>query len=164
MTGSNMAAIIDAEAMATELTRIRTGRSSIMTPEVKALVIDMLSQGHTVESVGRTKGMPCKGTIVAAGQVDAAFLSALSHARKVGAVMLAEDTINLIDNVELVETKDQKFQSNELRKADIQARVRMRLAESYNPEQFGQQKNQVNVQVNIKTGGASQWFNPPIED
>jgi hypothetical protein len=78
--------------------------------------------------------------------------------------MLAEDTINLIDNVELVETKDQKFQSNELRKADIQARVRMRLAESYNPEQFGQQKNQVNVQVNIKTGGASQWFNPPIED
>lgn len=151
-TGGNILAAVPPGSIEAALEKRLAGRVASMTPDVTATILELVSNGMTIEEIHRQPGLPSKHAIHALRLLSPIFQDALDHARKVGAEAKFERSLDIVESVTLSEDGDQKHQSNQLRKAEVLSRTLIRHAESDNRDKFGQAKaSAVNIQVNASS-------------
>lgn len=111
-------------------------------------VVDWTESGKTLtklateisKATGHDISIAILNSVLRNAYGDAA-IERVQAARKVGAHTMVDDAIDLVDNASTSSSED-------LRKADMQAKVRQWTAERFNPDAFGSQKG-VKVQINV---------------
>lgn len=118
----------------------KTGRPSSFTPEIATEIINRLASGETLRSICKDKHMPCNVTVYDWANNMPAFSSAIAHARRIQATVLAEEASEILDNAD--DSTMPKVQ-----KADKRANYRMLLAKCFDRETFG---DKVQQDVNVR--------------
>jgi transposase-like protein len=116
------------------------GRPTIATPELKAEICRLVSEGHTVRQICRRKGMPDQSTLWHWRRSDESFSQTLTRAREEQAETWAD---------QMIEIADGELATHEaIGKARLQLHARDRLIGAYNAR-YRQDKGSVNVQVGV---------------
>lgn len=149
-TGNNILHSLPIGSVDTAIYNNRVGRASTITPEKCAEIIELIESGQSLESICKMPGFPSKSQVAAYRHVCPEFQNAIEHARKTGADFMFDRALGVVENVEVVEDKDQKFITNKLRKADILSRVMVRSAESYNPAKYSQKTMSLNANLSVQ--------------
>lgn len=144
-----------------ELQRIHQlrGRPTAYTPERAAQVIAILSDGGTMRGAAEELGV-ARQTIWEWSQAVPEFLDEIRAAREVQAHCLADDALELVDGIDTAHP-DHKQVVVQARKAEIQARVRLQLAECYHPAQYArkQMSTNINLNANVDPVDLAGWLN-----
>lgn len=131
-----------------ELARRRTGRASQFTPENAARVIELIEDGCTIQEAAKEIGVN-RNTITTWMQLSPPFSGMIAAAREYQGHGLAENAVAIVDAVE-IDPDNPKKSSVECRRAEMQAKIRLDLARCYNVQQYGNKKQNLNINVNAE--------------
>ena len=143
--GNNSPANLQEEMYAI-LDQKRSGRVSLFTPERAAVAIEGIEDGLTMEEIAAEIGVTRK-TIWTWMQLCPGFGDAVAQAREYQGHAIADNAVKILDNV-TIDENNPKAAMAELRKAEQRARIRMELAKCFNFKQYGDKKQNMNLNVN----------------
>ena len=137
-TGESIALVTeDSINNAIQKYRAKTGRPTKYTDELAAEIVQRLTSGETLRSVCRDAHVPDNPTIYDWMDNSPAFASAIARARKRQAPGWIEEGKEILDDAD-----DQNGNAPVL-KADKRAAYRMKMAQLWDPETFGDRSNVV---------------------
>ena len=145
-TGGNMDLQNIEKNFQTELAKRKTGRMSLFTQENAATVIEGVEDGQTMDEIAKKIGTS-RQVIWTWMQLSPAFHDAVAQAREYQGHASASDAVKILDEV-VIDPDNPKAAMAELRKAEQRARIRMELAKAFNFKQYGDKKQNLNVNVN----------------
>jgi transposase-like protein len=143
--GNNFPADVGAEAEAV-LEKRREGRMSLFNPERAAAVIEGTEDGLTMDDIASAIGV-ARNTIWTWMRLSPWFATAIAQAREYQGHAIATDAVKILDEV-VIDPNNPKAAMAELRKAEQRARIRMELAKAFNFKQYGDKKQNLNVNLN----------------
>lgn len=145
INGNNLPANI-AQDFQAEVTKRKEGRMSMFTPEKAATILEGIEDGLTMDEIGKIIGHDRKA-IWTWMQLCPEFALAVAQAREYQGHASADNAVKILDEVE-IDPDNPKAAMAELRKAEQRARIRMDLAKAFNTKQYGDKKQNLNVNVN----------------
>lgn len=143
--GNNTPAI-SADDLNQAIEKRRSGRMSLFTEDIAARVIEAVEDGRTMADIAQELGVH-RNAIWTWMQLVPAFHSAVTQAREYQGHSAADQAVEILDNVAL-DKDDPKSAMAELRKAEQRARIRMDLAKCFNFKQYGDKKQNLNLNLN----------------
>ncbi len=147
LNGNNMPANIG-EGLHKELAKRREGRMSLFTPERAAEIVEGIENGKTMDEIAASVGV-VRQTIWTWMQLSPEFSDCVAQAREFQGHASASDAVKILDDVE-IDPNNPKASMAELRKAEQRARIRMELAKCFNFRQYGDKKQNMNLNVNAE--------------
>lgn len=143
--GNNMPVNL-AEELIGVLGKRREGRMSTFTADRAADVIEGLENGETVNEIAVKIGVS-RGTIWTWMQLSPEFKDLVARAREYQGHANADDAVKLLDEV-VIDPDNPKAAMAELRKAEQRAKIRMELAKAFCFNQYGNKKQNLNLNLN----------------
>ena len=143
--GNNMPALTS-DNLADVMNERRSGRMSTFSADRAATVLEAMEDGATMVEAAKTIGVTRK-TLWAWMNLSAAFRDQVSLARKLQGHAMADDAVEILDNV-IIDPDQPKVAMAELRKAEQMARIRMDQAKAHTPEYYGDKRTNLNLNVN----------------
>ena len=134
------------EAFNAILEKRREGRMSLFTEEKAAKIIEGIEEGLTMEDIAESIGHE-RRVIWSWMQLSPEFHHAVTQAREYQGHSSADNAVKILDNV-IIDPDNPKAAMAELRKAEQRARIRMELAKAFNFKQYGDKKQNLNLNIN----------------
>lgn len=131
-----------------ELEKRREGRMSTFTLERAAALIEGIEEGIPMDVLAAQVGIN-RSTIYSWMQLCPEFSENVARAREMQGHSLATDAVKILDEV-TVDPENPKAAMAELRKAEQRARIRMDLAKAFNFKQYGDKKQNLNLNINAE--------------
>jgi hypothetical protein len=136
------------EGIERALAKRREGRASKFTEELAAHVIEGVEDGKTMQAIADELSI-ARNTIWTWMQLSSEFTNAVARAREYQGHAAADDAVRIIDDVD-VSGLDAKQNMVQLRKSEQRARIRMDLAKAFNFKQYGDKKQNLNLNINAE--------------
>lgn len=108
--------------------------------KIKEQLVSWLSEGKTLREFCRKEGMPSYRTIYHWEAQDADFASHIAHARIIGHDAIAEDCLQLADNMPLEvfdEGGNKRYDPGSIAWRKMQIETRVKLLAKWNPRKYG---------------------------
>lgn len=144
--GNNMT--VKEETFQAVMAKRKDGRMSTFTEEKAAVVIEGIEDGLTMDAIA-DKLETQRQTIWTWMQLLPWFKDAVAQAREYQGHSSADNAVKLLDEV-TIDPDNPKAAMAELRKAEQRARIRMDLAKAFNFKQYGDKKQNLNLNVNAE--------------
>lgn len=130
------------------------GRPTVMTDEVKRIILDRIAEGESVASICADPEMPGRATIFRHAAEDDDFRDGYRRARKFHAAVLVDEIISIVDDGtnDWMEKEHRDGSTSRhvnpeaLARSRLRAETRLRLAAIYDPDSFSEKKG---VDVNL---------------
>lgn len=117
--------------------------------------IAWVAQGKTLRDFCRQDGMPTFHTIYDWLDKNEEASRRFAHARDIGADMIAEEALHIIDTFPLAGGEDGKIDSGHVTWLRNRAEYRLKLLAKWNPKKYGDKQTMTHeggVQLNVVTG------------
>ena len=131
-------------------------RSDLYTPEIARQIVERLSEGETLRAICRSPGMPAWRYIYDWMLRDADLHAAIARAREVGQDAIAEQTLDIIDELPSQINYEQgvRYDSAYVQWQKNRVELRLKLLAKWNPKRYGDKvsvggdaENPLNVKV-----------------
>jgi len=117
------------------------GRPSKFTPAIAATIIDQLSKGVPMSIICKSNKMPGITTVWEWQKKDEAFSESIARAREAGFDQIAQDALNIADEVtakDTIETKFGEIPNKEwLLRSKLRVETRLKLLAKWDPKRYG---------------------------
>lgn len=135
------------EKLNEEIAKRREGRMCLFTPEKAAVILEGIEDGLTMDEIAKNIGHDRK-VIWTWMQLSPEFNHAVAQAREYQGHSSADNAVKLLDEV-TIDPENPKAAMAELRKAEQRARIRMDLAKAFNAKQYGDKRQNLNLNLNV---------------
>ena len=112
------------------------------TPELEQSIVDWIASGKTLREFGRQDGNPSHDAVYYHEKVSEEFKQRIAHAREIGEDVIAEESLEIVDETPLMEISGDGWSKTCIDPAGVQrnrirADHRLKLLAKWNPRKYG---------------------------
>jgi hypothetical protein len=136
------------------------------TPELETEIVDWISGGKTLREFGRQDGKPSHDAVYDYQKKNEAFRQRIAHAREIGEDVIAEESLEIVDELPTMEISGEGWSKTCIDPAGVQrnrirAEHRLKLLAKWNPKKYGERVQNVHTDAE---GGPVQFVTRSILD